>query len=129
VGASGSIWVDKMCYGIGQVDYVGGFTTNGSTATIVHGKGYTVSRAAAGTFLVKVTTPFKTMLTSAADLVAPAAQGNTFTHPGFAVTGDLQSDGQTFDVYTYNFAGTQGDPASTVLIEFAITLSNSLNTP
>ena len=122
---SGAIWVDKMCYGIGQVDYVGTFTTNGTTCTIVHGKGFTVTRAASGAYLVKLSTPFKAMLDSGVTITAPAAQGNTFTHPGFGICGDLQSDGQTFDVYVYNFAGSQGDPSSTTLIAFAVTVSNS----
>ena len=127
---SGAIWVDKMCYGIGQVDYAGAFTVNANVATVAHGKGFTVVWSNAnGYFTVKLNTAFKGMIDGGASLNAPATQGNAYTHPGFAVVGDLQSDGQSFAIYTYQFAGTQLNPTSNTFIEFAITVSNSLTNP
>jgi len=122
---SGAIWVDKMCYGIGQVDYCGTFTVNANVTTVTHGKGFTVAWNAAGYFLVTLNTSFKAMIDAGATLNASNVTGNTLSHPGFCVCGDLTNN-NVFAIYTYSFAGSQANPASNVLIEFAVTVSNSL---
>lgn len=128
---AGAIYATAQTYGNGMVTFQGGFTDSGSAAIVVHGKGFKVVRGVTGgVYKVTLQSTVKSIHSCQAQVNAPASTADgAFSHPGFAVAGDLQSDGVTFYVYTYNFAGSQGYMGSTTTIcEFeANCTTSSLN--
>jgi hypothetical protein len=126
-----SIFNDQRTYGNGLITIQGAFTDSGSAVVVTHGKGFTITRDAANkVYKVVLTAGFKGLHSAQATINAPASTGaGAFSHPGFALCGDLQSDFVTFFIYPYNFAGTQGLMGATnTPLEFALVLSiSSLN--
>ena len=128
MSGSGAVWSNKQSYGIGMVEYEGAFTYNGTNASLIHGKGYTVTRSStAGLYTIKLQTAFVALISGSASLNFNANTTITaWTHPGFAEVGGLQTDNQSFYITTFAFNGTQGDPtANNVVVKFRVTVSNS----
>ena len=132
MAAASGIFNTPQIYGNGLVLMQGGFT-DGGTPTVAHGKGFTVARTTVnGCYKIVLQYSWKGMHSCQCDIVAPASQlANAYAHPGWAVPGDLQSDGQTFYLYTYQYtSGTQTwAPGSGTIVEFESILSGSALNP
>ena len=118
-------------YGQGEVTIKGAFIEPSTTPTVVHGKGWTVARTAStGCYLVTLQQGFKAVLSGSACCNAAASVGvATYTHPGFAICGELQASANTFYIYVYSVAATQqwiASAAAGTLVEFDLICSTSL---
>ena len=127
MAGSGAVWSTKQSYGLGMVEYQGAFSYNGTNATLIHGKGFTLTYKQAGLYVIKLSTSFAALITGEATCNQNGnATITSWTHPGLAVCGGLQPDNQTFFVTTYAINGTQADPtANNVIVKFQVTMSNS----
>lgn len=130
--ASGAaIFNEQQTYGNGLVNLQGTLTfSNGSGAfTISHGKGFTAVRSTTGVYKITLTPSFKGIHAVDANMSIPASQGASApSHPGFAQCSDLQSDNQSFYIYTYNSSAASADPGSGNLMNFNVVVSmSSLN--
>lgn len=129
--ASGSgIFNAEQTYGNGLVTMQGSFTDNGTTVTVTHGKGFTVARASTtGCYLVTLQYGFKGMHSGQVAVNSPASTGNgSFSHPGFGLAGDLQSNSNQnnqFYIYSYNSSTTQAWLGTTAICCFECVFSMS----
>lgn len=127
--ATGSaIFNVPQTYGNGLVTVQGVFTDNSGTITIAHGKGWTVARSGTtGIYKLVLTAGAKGLHWGDCNIGAPASQTTTaYSHPGFGLCGDLQSDGVTMYLYTYNSSAVGAWPgSSTTPVQFRLMLSMS----
>lgn len=137
MGTGGAIFNNGQTYGNGEVLMKGAFVDSGSGITVTHGKGWQIARSATTGCYTLTLTPsgntalaWKALLSGSANINAPASQLTTaFGHPGFAILGEMQSDGKTVYMYTYNSSAIQAWPGATALVEFECVMSiSSLNT-
>lgn len=130
--ASGAaIFNEQQTYGNGLVNMQGTLTFSNGTGTfaVSHGKGFTCTRTITGVYKVVLTPSFKGIHAVDGNMTLPASQGASApSHPGFVQAGDLQSDAQSFYLYTYNSSASSADPASGNLVNFNVVVSmSSLN--
>ena len=132
MASGGAIYNIPQCYGNGTVLLQGSFIDTSTVALVAHGKGFTVARTATGgCYKLVLQAAVLDFLAADAGMTVPNSIGvGSFSHPGFAQCGDLQTtDSKTFYIYTYTLAGTQTNLDKTSICDFSIMASISALNP